>query len=86
MAVFAFFTSKLGMVIAAGALLIGAIVWLRMDAVDDFKQEQRLDHAEKRLDHREEAGEKKHEIESRSDDQLGRDLCVSLQLDPAACQ
>ena len=60
------------------AILIGVVVWLRMDAADDRERELRSNQNAERLQHIEDSKGTQDEIENLSDPDLDRALCRVL--------
>ena len=59
-------------------VLIGVVVWLRIDAADDRERDLRADQNTSRLQHIEDSKGTQNEIENLSDSDLDRALCRVL--------
>ncbi len=69
-----FFTGRIGMWIAAFAVVAGSLVWLRQDAVNDAFDRVEKDNLEQRIENRDDARNRRNEIKDLPSDDLSNRL------------
>jgi len=65
-----FFTSKLGLYALLALAVVGFVLWLRWDAVQDEREKAKARAAEKRIEHIDDARARRNEIQTLDDDSL----------------